>query len=93
MNMKEVLLPWSIYFLMKISKAVVLKRKLHKISKLAEELHEQLIRKFLKRKVFSSFKDNIWGADLADLTDYNTKVNEIDEKITDHNHDNYIFII
>ena len=78
---------------MKISKAVVLKRKLHKISKLAEELHEQLIRKFLKRKVFSSFKDNIWGADLADLTDYNTKVNEIDEKITDHNHDNYIFII
>ena len=91
--MKEVLLPWSIYFLMKISKAVVLKRKLHKISKLAEELHEQLIRKFLKRKVFSSFKDNIWGADLADLTDYNTKVNEIDEKITDHNHDNCIFII
>ena len=53
MDMKEVLLPWSIYFLMKISKAVVLKRKLHKISKLAEELHEQLIRKFLKRKVFS----------------------------------------
>ena len=78
---------------MKISKAVVLKRKLHKISKLAEELHEQLIRKFLKRKVFSSFKDNIWGADLGDLTDYDTKVNEIDKKITDHNHDSYIFII
>ena len=32
---------------------------------LPEELHEQIIRKFEKRKVYSSFKDNIWGADLA----------------------------
>ena len=26
-----------------------------------------IIRKFKKRKVYSSFKDNIWGADLADM--------------------------
>ena len=32
---------------------------------LPEELHEQIIRKFEKRKVYSSFKDNIWGADLT----------------------------
>ena len=34
---------------------------------LAEELHKRIIRKFQKRKVYSSFKDNIWGADLADM--------------------------
>ena len=28
---------------------------------LAIELHRQIIRKFKRRKVFSSFKDNIWG--------------------------------
>ena len=34
---------------------------------LAEELHKPIIRKFNKRKVHSSFTDNIWGADLADM--------------------------
>ena len=34
---------------------------------LADELHKQTIRKFEKRKVYSSFRDNIWGADLADM--------------------------
>ena len=32
---------------------------------LAEELHKPIIRKFKKRSLFR-FKDNIWGADLAD---------------------------
>ena len=35
--------------------------------KLAEELHKPIIRKFKKRKVYSGFTDNIWGADLADM--------------------------
>ena len=35
--------------------------------KLANELHKPIIRKFNKRKVYSSFKDNISGADLADM--------------------------
>ena len=35
--------------------------------KLADELHKPIIRKFNKRKVHSSFKDNIWGVDLADM--------------------------
>ena len=30
-------------------------------------LHKPIIRKFEKRKVYSTFKDNIWGADLADM--------------------------
>ena len=34
---------------------------------LAEELHKPIIRKFKKRKVYSSFKDNIWGDDLPDM--------------------------
>ena len=34
---------------------------------LSEELHKPIIRKFKKRKVYSASKDNIWGADLADM--------------------------
>ena len=34
---------------------------------LANELHKPIIRKFKKRKVYSSFGDNIWGVDLADM--------------------------
>ena len=34
---------------------------------LAEELHKSIIRTFKKRAVYSGFKDNIWGADLADM--------------------------
>ena len=34
---------------------------------LANELHKPIIRKFKKRKVYSSFWDNIWGVDLADV--------------------------
>ena len=33
---------------------------------LADELHKPIINKFNKRKVYSQFKDNIWGVDLAD---------------------------
>ena len=33
----------------------------------ANELHKQIVRKILKRTVYSSLKDNIWGADLADM--------------------------
>ena len=36
-------------------------------SRLADELHKPIIRNFNKRKVFSQFKDNIWGVDLADM--------------------------
>ena len=34
---------------------------------LAEELHKPIIRKFKKRMVYSRFKGNIWGTDLADM--------------------------
>ena len=38
-----------------------------KNEQLAEELHKPIIRKLEKRKVYSTFKDNIWGVDLADM--------------------------
>ena len=37
---------------------------------LADEFHKPIIRNFKRRKVYSSyssFKDNMWGADLADM--------------------------
>ena len=34
---------------------------------LAGEPHKPIIRKFKKIKVYSAFKDNVWGADLADM--------------------------
>ena len=34
---------------------------------LADELHKPIIRKLKKRKVYLSFRDNIWGVDLADM--------------------------
>ena len=35
--------------------------------KLADEFHKPIISKFNKRKVYSPFKDNIWGVDIADM--------------------------
>ena len=34
---------------------------------LANELHRQIIRQCMRQKVYSSFRDNIWGIDLADM--------------------------
>ena len=34
---------------------------------LANDLHRQIIRNFKRQKVYSSFRDNIWGVDLADI--------------------------
>ena len=34
---------------------------------LENELHKPIIRKFKKRKCYSSFRDNIWGVCLADI--------------------------
>ena len=44
---------------------------------LANELHKPIVRKFEKRKVYSTFKDNIWGVNLADLqllSKYNKRI-------------------
>ena len=40
---------------------------------LADELHKPVIKKYEKRKVYSQFKDNIWGVDLADMESLSRK--------------------
>ena len=32
-----------------------------------KELHKPIIRNFKKRRAYLGFKDNIWGADIADM--------------------------
>ena len=54
-------------FFDKNSKGADIKNKIKENQQLANELHKPIIRKFKKRKVYSSFKDNIWGADLDDM--------------------------
>ena len=44
---------------------------------LANELHRQITRKFKRRKVYLSFRNDIWGVDLADmqsLSKYNKRI-------------------
>ena len=40
---------------------------------LADELHKSVIKKFNKRKVYSQFKDNVWGVDLEDMQSLSRK--------------------
>ena len=40
---------------------------------LADELHKPVIKKINKRKVYSQFKDNMWGVDLADMQSLSKK--------------------
>ena len=40
---------------------------------LADELHKPVIKKFNRRKVYSQFKDNIWGVDLANIQSLSRK--------------------
>ena len=54
-------------FFDKKSKGAGVKNEIKQNEQLANELHKPIIRKFKKRKVYSSFKDNIWGAYLADM--------------------------
>ena len=44
---------------------------------LANELHEPIIRQFKKRKVYSPYRDNIWGVDLADTQSLSKLIREL----------------
>ena len=58
MDIKEDLLLWFTIFFCKSA---------FKNDQLAEELQKPFIRKFKETTVYSRFKDNVWGADLADM--------------------------
>ena len=49
------------------SKGNGIKNEIKQKQQLANELHKPIIGKFKKIKVYSSFKDNIWGVELADM--------------------------
>ena len=54
-------------FFDKKSKGSAIKNEIKENQQLANEIHKPIIRKFKRRKIYASFKDNIWGADLADM--------------------------
>ena len=54
-------------FFDKKSKGSGIKNEIKENQQSANELHKPIIRKFKKRKVYSSFKDNIWGVELTDM--------------------------
>ena len=75
MNINVNLIRWFINFLIKnsngsavtqVDKSVIKIEFMTKLQ-LAEELHKPIIRKIEKRKIHSSFKDNILGAYFADM--------------------------
>ena len=65
MDINVDLLQWFINFFDKKASGSGIKNKNIPKKQLAEELHKSVIRKFNKRKIHSSFIDNIQGADLA----------------------------
>ena len=66
-DIKEVLLLWFIIFFDKKSADGSVNIPLEFNEQLAKELHKPIIRKFKKIKVYSGFRDSIWGADFADM--------------------------
>ena len=44
-----------------------IKNEIKQNQQLADEFHKPIIKKFQQRKLYSSFRDNIWGADFADM--------------------------
>ena len=54
-----------------------LKNTARNSSILADERHKPIIKKFNKRKVYSQFKDNTWGVDLADMQSLSRKYKDI----------------
>ena len=76
MNIKEVLLLWFTNFLIKsplhlqinLLRVVLLQcLQITKLNKIYKELHKPIIKNFKIITVYSGFKDNIQGADLADM--------------------------
>ena len=61
-------------FFDKKSKGTGIKYEIKENQQLANELHKPIIRNFKKRELYSSFKDNIWGADMQLISKYNKRI-------------------
>ena len=51
----------------KSAKGGSVNNKIKQNQQLAEEFHKTIFKEFKRRRVYLSFKDNIWGAHLADM--------------------------
>ena len=65
-------------FFDKKSKGTGIKNEIKENQQLANELHKPIIRKFKKRRVYSSLKDNIWDIDLPDMQLISKTTKELD---------------
>ena len=65
MDINVDVLQWSVNCLIRKTSGGGIKNIPNK--ELAEEFPKPIIRKFNRTKVHSAFKDDIWGADLADM--------------------------
>ena len=67
MNIKGVLLRWSMHLFDEKTSGGAIRNENMSNKELAEELHKQILKKFKKIKLHSSFIDNIWSTDRADM--------------------------
>ena len=66
MDIKVLLLLWFINVFYKKSLGSGVNNEIKQKEQLAKEFHKLITKNFKKRRVYSSFKDNIWDADLVD---------------------------
>ena len=68
MDVKEVLLLWfKNFFDKKSASGGGVNNEIKRKKQLAEKLRKPIVRKFKERTVYSTFKGNIWGSNLADM--------------------------
>ena len=53
--------------MIKKSKGSSIKNEIKGNQQLANEFHKQIIKKFKKGRVYASYRDAVWAADLADM--------------------------
>ena len=73
MNIKESYQVWCIHFFIRIGSGT--KANVNEV--VPQELHKPVTKKFKRRKMRATFKDNIWAADLADIGSISSKTGGI----------------
>ena len=58
---------WGVLCIRKIGSGATSKARANVIEVLVQELHNPMIKKFKRRKIYARFKDNNWAANLAEM--------------------------
>ena len=64
----------SMAYIISIKSPQVVVLKFMSNQQLADELHKPIIKKFKRERVHSSFKGNIWGANMQLISKYNKEI-------------------